>query len=254
MRQQPLASGRSARRREIDERWLSLPQVATGIDTLARHPGALASLQAGSIAAVALDRLRGQMLRALREHGWRRIGICAPSPRCGTSFVAAGLAASFSRLEGLHVLLTDLGLDAPSLAPSLGLTAPCTVEDLLDPSLPVEARVQRVGDRLGLALADTPVEDAAGLAHAPDTALALRGMLDFLVPDIAIYDLPPLLGNAVTPALLPHMDAVMLVADGSRTTAREIADCERLLEGFAPLLGVILNKSDDAPPKPARQG
>ena len=62
-------------------------------------------------------------------------------------------------------------------------------------------------------------------------------------PDVVILDLPPLLDDAVMMALMPQLDAVLLVADGLNSTARDILECERILEGQLPLLGIVLNKS-----------
>ena len=46
-------------------------------------------------------------------------------------------------------------------------------------------------------------------------------------------------------AALPLADAILLVADGRRGTAADMAECERLLAGMPPVMGVVLNKSDD---------
>ena len=39
--------------------------------------------------------------------------------------------------------------------------------------------------------------------------------------------------------------AVLLVADGRNGTAANMAEAERLLAGMPPVMGVVLNKSDD---------
>ena len=46
-------------------------------------------------------------------------------------------------------------------------------------------------------------------------------------------------------ALSAQVDAVLLVTDGTRTTAAEIAACERMFENRIPLLAVVLNRAQD---------
>ena len=44
---------------------------------------------------------------------------------------------------------------------------------------------------------------------------------------------------------MPMADAILLVADGRRNTAANMAEAQRLLTGMPPVLGLILNKSED---------
>ena len=43
-------------------------------------------------------------------------------------------------------------------------------------------------------------------------------------------------------SFLPNVDAILIVADATRTSAAQIAECERAISGQANLLGVVLNK------------
>lgn len=259
IRHEPLLQGRvrpvpglnrpSARRADSEALWQDLPLAAEGLDTLKARHGAMHSIDRDSAAAMALDQLRTQLVRLLRANNWRRIGVTSPKRGAGRSFVAAGLAASLSRLEALRVLLVDMDLTAPDLARRLGLQPPGPLEGLLSGEAEIDEQLLRIGTNLALALNATPVAHAAELAQDPATGAMLRQMLDQLAPDVAVFDLPPLLGNALGTSLLPHLDAVLLVSDGTATQAPDILECERLLEGQVPLLGVILNKSEDPDPR-----
>lgn len=238
------------RRLAVDDAWAQLPLALNDLDQLGRRRNACPAIDRTAMAGAAMDQLRTQVMRVIKAEGYRRIGVTSASRGAGRSFVAAGLAASFARLDSLRVLLVDADLTAPGLGDLLGIAAPGPLEAVLTGQTPAEAHLQRVGANLALALNDTPLPDAADLMHAPDAILALRAMIDLLAPDVVIHDLPPLLGDSLTAALLPQMDAVLLVADGLRTTAQDILECERVLEGQRPLLGVILNKSEDRDPRP----
>lgn len=63
-----------------------------------------------------------------------------------------------------------------------------------------------------------------------------------LTPDAILCDMPPLLEYDDVMAFLPQVDAVLLVADGTRTQARQIARCLKMLEGRTRLMGVVLNR------------
>lgn len=240
---QPVARART------DALWSALAVAADSLESIETARRTLPSVARDSAAAAAIDQLRTQLLRVMKSHGWRRIGVTSPGRGCGRSSVAAGLAASIARLGYLRVLLCDLDLPEPGLARKLGLAAPVPIESLLTGQAGPEEALLRVGDTLALALNDTPVMHAADLVQDPDTIAALNGLIDALGTDVVIHDMPPLLGTAAGVALLGQVDAVLLVADGTRSLPRDIADCERLLEGQVPLLGVILNKSEDGDPR-----
>ena len=61
--------------------------------------------------------------------------------------------------------------------------------------------------------------------------------------DVALFDLPPVLHNDDVAAFLPQVDGVLLVSDGSQTTARHLKACEKMLAGHTQLLGVVLNRA-----------
>lgn len=244
------ASARPSRRGAADDLWASLAVVEPVLARLGAG-GAMPGIDRGSDTGAAMDRLRTQLARVLAEKGWRRIGITSPARGAGRSFVAIALAASLARLESQRILLVDCDLEQPGLSDLLGLEAPGPIEDVLTGAVEPQTRLQRVGAALALALNDAPVPEATERLMSPDAILALRGLVDCVAPDLVIHDLPPLLNDTLTQALLPQLDAVLLVADGTRTMARDVLACEQILDGQVPMLGVILNKSEDRSPRTA---
>ena len=236
----------TARAADVENAWEALPKVADSAEKLRARRGALHSIDRRSDAAPALDRLRARLLPALQEHGWNRIGVCAPRLGGGATFVAAGLAASIARLQDRRVLLADMDLAAPTLARRFELGAPTGIAALIAGDVPLDTALCRIGSNLALLMQDAPVDDAGAVAQSRALDGALRRLLDTLAPDALIMDMPPLLESEVSTALLDHLDAVLLVADGTRTVPRDITECEALLDGRVPLLGVVLNKSEDA--------
>lgn len=194
-------------------------------------------------AGTAFDVLRTQIIQAAGERGWRRVAVTAPTPGCGKSFVAANLALSLARKPDFRTVLMDLDLRDPGLASVLGVEGAGRLRDVLSGAQPVESQLVRVGPTLAVALNDTAEADAAEVLQSGQTLEAIEAVEAAFSPDLLLFDLPPALDSDDVLSVLPIVDAVLLVADATQTLAAEIAECERLFDGRAPLLGVVLNKT-----------
>lgn len=226
-----------------DRVWESLSAVALDEGKLAGK-GLFADPQQSN-AASHFDILRTRLLHAMQERGWKRIAITSPTHGCGKTFVAANLALSLARRPSSRTVLMDLELRQPGLAKLLGLSDVHPIRDFLNGEQPLESHFLRVGRTLALGLNDTPIPDAAEVLHEPSTAEALSAMVQHLNPDLVIIDAPPVLMSDDVLALLPQVDAVLLIVDGTKTTADEVRACERLFDGQCPLMGVVLNRAQD---------
>lgn len=196
-------------------------------------------------AAVAFDMLRTRLLHGLAEKGWKRIAVSSPTHGCGKSFVATNLALSLSRRPSSRTALLDLDLRHPDLARLLGISGGHALSEFLSGEQPLESIFCRYGRTLALGMNAIAVEKASETLHDPETVSALAAMLEQLDPEVVIYDVPPLLVTDDVLALAPCLDAVLLVTDGTMTTPDEIRDCENLLQGRIPLIGVVLNRAQD---------
>ncbi len=201
-------------------------------------------------AAWDFDLLRTRVLRALKARGWRRVAVTSPTVACGKTFIAANLALSLARVPGCATVLMDFDLRIPSQARLLGLAEVGALRDVLTGRIPFEQHFHRVGERLALGLNARAEVDAAELLQDPSTAEALGGILAVLQPDVVIYDLPPVHACDDVLAFSPQFDAVLLVARGGVTRAEDIRRCERLFGDQTPILGVVLNDSEDPPTEP----
>lgn len=226
-----------------DKVWESLQTINLDAALLARN--GVFTNPAQSPAAAYFDILRTRTLQAMQDRGWHRIAVTSPTHDCGKSFVAANLAFSLARRPSSRTILVDLEMREPGLANLLGIKNPTALGDYLTGARPLEERFFRYGSTLALGLNSTSIENAAELLDEANTDNALALMLDRLDPQIAIYDAPPALVSDDVLTLLPKVDAVLLVVDGTRTTAEEVRDCERLFEGHCPLMGVVLNRAQD---------
>ena len=223
--------------------WESLSAVQLSVEKLQGNN--LFPLPSNQPAALAVDQLRSKILHGLATKGWKRIAVTSPTHGCGKSFVATNLALSLARRPASRTALIDLDLRRPQLAGLLGLTDLPEFADFLTGDQPLESVFRRFGRTLALGLNGAPVEMAAEMLHSPETAVALSALVDQLDPEVVIYDMPPALGTDDVLAMAPSLDAVLLVADGTKTTAEDLRACERLFEGRIPLMGVVLNRAQD---------
>jgi len=194
--------------------------------------------------ATGFDILRTEVLQALRAECWNRIGVAAPTSGCGTTFTALNLACGLSRIENLRTLLVDLNQRAPGLHKAFGVPWEGRIADLLSGEVHASQYACKYSDTLGLILNAEPNRAAADILHGATAADVLADTMLTLDPSVIVYDLPPVLEYDDLSAFAPNLDAVLLVADGSRSSPDEILAAEQKLAGQVPLLGVVLNRAE----------
>jgi Mrp family chromosome partitioning ATPase len=193
-------------------------------------------------AHVTFDMMRTRILRAMRQNGWRSIGVTSPTSDCGKTTVTLNLAFSFAHQPDLRTVLVDLDLRRPSVAAQLGLAQPQSMAGLLHGTRSVTESFVRYGDALAIGTNAVPVRDSAGILLGAATAQGVATLQSSLQPDVVLYDLPPMLMSDDVMAFLPHLDCVLLVAAAEQTRLDEVDKCEQDLAEHTNVLGVVLNK------------
>jgi Mrp family chromosome partitioning ATPase len=223
--------------------WESLNPINLDPDHLERN--GLFTKPEQSPAGPAFDILRTRIAQAMAERGWRRIGITSPTHGCGKSFTAANLALALGRRAGSRTVLIDLDLRRPGLHSLFGVSPVGALREFLDGSQPMELLFERVGKTLAIGFNAEAVPDAGDVLHSAQTTQALEALEVQLDPEITVLDLPPALVSDDVLAMAGKVDAVLIVADGTRTTARDIRACETLFADRIPVMGVVLNRAQD---------
>lgn len=225
------------------ETWVGLRQIQPRARRPETGAAPLVSRDRESDVSRAFDLLRTRLVHTLRQNGWTRIAISAPTPGCGSTFTAVNLAMSLSRMPGSRTVLMDLNQRDPGIADALDVHGVGEIRHYLSGRVPMSQHLVRLSDTLALGLSTVPYAGSADLLHDRRVTETLESMHTALLPDVVLYDLPGILTHDDFGAFLPQVDGVLLISDGTRTTARQIAECERVLEGQSPLLGVILNRA-----------
>lgn len=242
------------RRAQVEEQWLSLNsfQKATRPNPGIRQFNAQA--RAPDIVAL-FDVLRTQLAQTFSTRSSRTLAITSPKGGCGTSFVTAGLLASFARRNEQRVLGLDLNVATPALHTFFELQSPGPMDRLISGQASPQDHLVKITSQVAVGLGDA-TDDATpfGAAiSAPELAETLQELVTSLAPELIICDLPPLLDGDAAMTILPQMGATLLVADSNATTAADITHCERLLAEKSDFLGVILNQNIGAAPSQTKR-
>jgi Mrp family chromosome partitioning ATPase len=188
--------------------------------------------------------LRTQVLQRMAERGFRSLAVVSPGNGDGKSVTAANLAIAIGEDADHTALLVDLDLHQPAIARLFGLR----VETGVDRCLRGEASVadallapQGYGGCVLLPGA-RPVPQSSELLASERAAAVLAEIEQRYVNRVVIYDLPPLLVADDALALLPRVDAALLVVHEGHTRRAEV---ERALDLMrkVPVVGTVLNGS-----------
>jgi Mrp family chromosome partitioning ATPase len=223
--------------------WDLLPRVSPGVQRHFLSGSPLINFFRNDPAARAFDMLRTSMLQTLRSNGWNRVAIASPTSGCGATFTAVNLAQSLARVPGSRTVLMDINHRAPGVSKLLEIDGAGDMRGFLSGNVSVEGHMMRASETLTLGLATQQESGAAEILHDTRCGVALSDMQRALRPDVTLFDLPPILVFDDLAAFLPQVDGVLLVVDGTHTTARQIAACEQALDGQTQLLGIILNRA-----------
>ncbi|MFW8635517.1 exopolysaccharide biosynthesis protein [Cribrihabitans pelagius] len=237
----------------LPELWERIPHAASAVAPGGGSQGGprlpLVSRFRQDPAAKAFDLLRTRLLHTLKARGWQRVAVTAPKAGCGTTFSAVNLALSLARVPGSRTLLMDMNFRRPGLAAALGIAPEGREAQGWDQAAflagrtAAEAHLRRPLPGLAAGLNSHPGLDAAEILHDSACAATLDRLIERSRADVALFDLPPVLEHDDVAAFLPQVDAVLLISDGTSTTAAELAACEKMLAGHTQLLGVALNRA-----------
>jgi protein-tyrosine kinase len=187
------------------------------------------------------DILRTKVLRTMRKNGWTSLGITSPTAGCGKTTLALNLAFSLAHQPDVRTVLVELDLRRPAMARLLGLKTPQSMASVLQGTRGVVENFVRYGDNLAIGTNSSSVRDSAELLMNGRTADGVAAIKRAFLPDIVVYDLPPMLQSDDVMAFLPQLDCVLLVAGAETSRLDEVDKCEKDLADQTEVLGVVLN-------------
>lgn len=221
------------------ESWQALRPLPADLKTLAPAAG-----QGGAIAAP-FDLLRTRLWTMMQAQGWRRLAITSPTPKAGKTTLAFNLAISLMRQTDNRVVLMDMDMRRPGLAPALRLPmdrGPGTAEVLAGEAGFAEA-AYRVSGNLAVTANMRARTGSAEMLQSARTGQVLAQIEAEYAPSIMIFDLPPMLACDDAAAFMPMVDCALLVVEAEVATTTQVNRCEKELASLTNVAGVVLNKS-----------
>jgi capsular exopolysaccharide synthesis family protein len=171
----------------------------------------------------------------------------------GATTTAAGVAATLARRPAARVLIVDANLRTPGLDQLFGARNRAGFSELLNSSNGGGEYIQPTTQPNLFVLTTGQTSGSAPGIFSP-AALArlvayLKSSFDFIV-----FDASPLLDFPDCYALVPHVDAVVLVVEADRTLVDDARRALRELErSGARAAGVVLNRQRDYTPRLLRR-
>lgn len=190
------------------------------------------------------DVLRTQVLQKMDEKGWRTLAITSPTVGSGKTVTAINLAISIAHHTQSTAMLVDFDLRRPRVGTYLGVRkTPSLSEVLTGKAQLADAMVNPDLPRLVVLPTSRPVPHAAEVLSSVVVRSMVADLRERYADRIVIFDMPPVMAGDDVMALLPSVDAVLLVVGNGDSTRKEIEESMRHLPP-EQLLGVVLNKAE----------
>ncbi len=234
----PRPSAASAASAAREDAWQAIPTWSIDTPTLERSR--IVTTRA-SHSSMPFDILRTKVVLAMRKNGWKRLAITSPTANCGKTTTACNLALGFSRQQDLRAILFELDLRRPSIARQLKLPEAPDITEMLAGRIDFADQAQRYSN-IAISAARQRSADPAEVLLSQTTHNTLARVEATYRPDLAIFDLPPLLVSEDTRAFLKDVDCALIVARAEVTTVAQIDACEREIAEHTNVLGVALNQ------------
>ena len=191
--------------------------------------------------------LRTRTLKRVRQNDWQVIGVTSPIQGDGKSLTSINLALSLAREESLSVALLELDLRRPSICRQMGVDPVRGLPDYLDGTVELEnAMFRPEGTERIAVLPNTEIyENSSETLSAPKVFELIEELKAKGPNTVIICDLPPYLVTDDVLAFAPMVDSFLVVMSEGKTSREVVSKGAEILEEL-PLLGVVLNRSDEA--------
>lgn len=213
----------------------------TDVDHLRRHKVVPCRSDGGISDQVKI--LRTQVLQRMQETGANSLLVTSANPGEGKTFTATNLAVSMAQALDRTTLLVDTDLRSPDVGTRFGLNGNPGLAAYLEEGAELADLLVNPGiPKLTVLPAGRPRRNSSELLGSPRME-ALVGEMKARYPDrFLVFDGTSLLSCADAQVFARYVDAVVLVVEGERTPAADVARALDLLEGL-PLLGLVYNKA-----------
>lgn len=182
--------------------------------------------------------LRTRVKALSKDLKLRTILITSALPGEGKTTVAANLAGSLSRVEGLRVLLIDFDLRHPSLHTLFGIEPDMRVPSALEGEVRWQDALYEVNPRLDVLFGFRQLDEPDHLLQGS----RLEELLDQVKAayDVVLLDSAPMLAVADTHSLVPLVDCGLFVVNADTTAIGAAKEALSMLHD--KVAGCVVNR------------
>lgn len=187
--------------------------------------------------------LRTTILKQMRAHNWRSIGITSPSPGEGKSLIASNLAAAIAMEVNYTALLVDMDLRHPGVTDYFAIEPELGLGDYLKGEAEIGDLLVNPGvERLLLLPGRGSLENSSELISSPRMVALFNEVTQRYKSRIVIYDMPAILPRDDVLAALNHVDCFLMVIEEGRDSEVDIRKAMQSMHN-ANIIGTVINKS-----------
>ncbi len=229
----------AAKEDQVNERWNALPIAKTKSAHLQKSR---IYADKASNEAQHYDILRTKLLLEMRRNDWTRIAITSATPACGKTTTACNLIAGLGRQPELRGMLFDLDFRRPSISKLFGISPPRNLEDVLNDEASFYEHAVRLHENTCVSMTTHFVSDPAQLILRSRTVEIIDEIQNDYMPDLMLFDTPPVMVSDETRGFLKHVDAVLIIAAAESTSVAQVDEVEREVAQYTNVAGIVLNK------------
>ncbi len=190
--------------------------------------------------------MRTHVIQRMCSNDWRVLVVTSPNEGAGKTLTAVNLAISMARETNHTVLLVDFDLRRPAMLRYLTDEPLPGISDYLLEDRPIPELLINPGiERLVILPGHRPVTHSAEMLSSAKVVGLVEDIKRRYPSRLIIFDMPPILASDDVIAFAPYFDAVLLVITEGQTRRADLARSMDLL-GDKPLLGTVLNRSEEA--------
>ena len=189
--------------------------------------------------------MRTHVIQRMRSNDWRMVVVSSPNEGAGKTLTAINLAISMARETNHTVLLVDLDLRRPSVLRYFSDERLPGISDYLLEDRPIPDLLINPGiERLVILPGHRPVIHSAEMLSSARMVSLIEDIKRRYPSRLVIFDMPPILVADDVLAFAPYFDAALMVVGEGDTRRGDLEKALGLL-GDKPLLGTVLNRSDE---------
>ncbi|MGQ9660605.1 MAG: CpsD/CapB family tyrosine-protein kinase [Thermochromatium sp.] len=183
-----------------------------------------------------------QILTRMHAGSYQTLAITSPGRGDGKTTTALNLAIGLVRHTNQTVLLVDFDLKHPSIGRSFApYDSPGIIDYLLGHAELKDVLIDPGLERLMILPSRTKPRGIPKRLSSLPLALGIAALRHHAADWLILFDMPPLCAGDAVVAVLPHIDAVLLVVDDGKVSGTHLDQAKALLGERC--IGWVLNKA-----------